>query len=153
MRSLPAVIVVTERIADAEMHCILGHLRGCVREVFVRNDGPAFRRSLPPHPGEAVNRLYQPIPAIRGGAYFARRSAAAIGVHGSARAVRGPAPRPGDEALIGRRTVQLGAASGLVRASNVVLELIDGLTLIGDDPLHQVADGEDTHHLVALEHR
>jgi hypothetical protein len=23
------VIVVTKRIADAEMHCILGHLRGC----------------------------------------------------------------------------------------------------------------------------
>jgi hypothetical protein len=36
------VIVVTKRIADAEMHCILGHLRGCVGEVFVGNDGPAF---------------------------------------------------------------------------------------------------------------
>jgi hypothetical protein len=37
-----AVIVVTERIANAEMHCILGHLRGCVREVFRGHDGPAF---------------------------------------------------------------------------------------------------------------
>ena len=36
-----AVIVVTERIADAEMHSIVGHLRGCVREVFRTNDTPA----------------------------------------------------------------------------------------------------------------
>ncbi len=37
-----AVIVVAERIADAEMHSIVGHLRGCVREVFRGNDRPAF---------------------------------------------------------------------------------------------------------------
>jgi len=36
------VSVVAERIADAEMHCILGHLRGCIREVFRGHDGPAF---------------------------------------------------------------------------------------------------------------
>jgi hypothetical protein len=42
LRSLPAVIVVTERIADTEMHCMFGHLRGFVREVFRRNDGRAF---------------------------------------------------------------------------------------------------------------
>jgi hypothetical protein len=35
-------MVVTKRMADAEMHCILGNLRGCVGEVFVGNDGLAF---------------------------------------------------------------------------------------------------------------
>ena len=37
-----AVIVVTEQIADAEMHCILGHLRGGIREVLRGHDGPTF---------------------------------------------------------------------------------------------------------------
>src|SRR5262249_30123764 len=50
----------------------------------------------------------------------------------------GPAPR---------------AASGRVLAGDVVLKLVDGRLLIGNDPLHEVADGEDTYHLVALEHR
>src|SRR4029453_7151782 len=39
-----------------------------------------------------------------------------------------------------------------VRAADVVLELVDGLLLVGDDPLDQVADREDAHQLVVFDH-
>jgi len=36
------VIVVTERIADAEMRGILTHLRGCIPDLFRVNERPTF---------------------------------------------------------------------------------------------------------------
>ena len=37
-----AVIVVTDRIADAEMRCIVGHLRRCAADLFRASERPTF---------------------------------------------------------------------------------------------------------------
>ena len=45
-----------------------------------------------------------------------------------------------------------GVGSGGVGAGDVLFEGLDGLFLAGDDPLDQVADGDDAEDAVALEH-
>src|SRR6478735_8403996 len=45
------------------------------------------------------------------------------------------------------------AASAWVLASDVALKLVDGLLLVGDDPLHQITDGENPHYLVVFQDR
>src|SRR5712692_489620 len=46
-----------------------------------------------------------------------------------------------------------GDVSGWVLPRDVVLQLLDGLFLLGDDPLHQVANRDHSHYMLAFHDR
>ena len=51
-----------------------------------------------------------------------------------------------------RAAYYLGTESGLVATGDVALEGADGLLLAADDPLHEVADGDEADDAVVLDH-
>jgi hypothetical protein len=49
--------------------------------------------------------------------------------------------------------VRMKDRSGWVPSDNVVFQMLDGLLLLGDDPLHQVADRDDSHYALVFNYR
>src|SRR5579862_1439565 len=63
------------------------------------------------------------------------------------------APSGGRNGLLRKEHQKSWRLSPRIFPVDVVVQLLDGLLLRGDDPLHQVADGKHARHMFALEDR